>query len=101
MIILIISAAMAINIWYLISFRLLMVKLEEKNNSYWKNIDMPNSFSAPHVTAIICNLYKSEMTRECHESNEEGLLRNVRILLPTSFIITGSMLLFLFFLINP
>lgn len=89
MIALLLIASFILNIWYLASFRSLMAKLEAGATSYWESIGMPNSFAGTHVSAVLSNLYRKEMTRASVEAGVFKLLRNVRMLLPATFVVTG------------
>lgn len=82
-------AAFVLNIWYLTSFRSLMTKLEKGATPYWESIGRPNSFSGEHVSALLSNLYRGAMTQASAAASALSLLRNVRILLPTTFVVTG------------
>ena len=82
-------AAFILNIWYLASFRSLMTRLEKGATAYWESIGRPNSFSGEHVSAVLSNLYRNTMTRASVEAAAASLLRNVRILLPLTFVVTG------------
>jgi hypothetical protein len=97
---LLIVIAVVLNIWYLASFRLLMGKLKTGATEYWEKIGRPDSLSANHVMSLLSNLYKKEMSQVCSGANSAGLLRNVRWLLPTAFVVTGAMLLALAHVLN-
>jgi hypothetical protein len=90
-----VSAVLALNFWYLFSARNLMTRLRDNAAPYWEKIGRPDSFSANHGMSILSNLYKAEMTSACIEARIDRLLNRVRILLPAAFIATGSLLLIL------
>lgn len=84
-----------LNILYLYSVRSLMDMLKRRANPYWEHIGRPDSFSANHGMGILSNLYTEKMSGECLNSGLGALLRRVRVLLPLTFVITGTLILVL------
>lgn len=85
-IVLVIIAAVVLNICNFICARVLMSELEDKSNEYWISIGRPSSFAANHGASLINNLYKKEMYLACTGIGRYGLLKIVRFLLPASFL---------------
>lgn len=90
----------ALNVWYLFSFRSLMKDLEQKAGKYWEKIGAPNSFSASHVGSVLSKLYTKELTAVAKDSEIQESVKVVRVLFPTTFVLTGLMLFVLARLLN-
>jgi hypothetical protein len=100
MIALLLVASLALNIWYLVSFRLLMTKLETNATPYWESIGRPNSFSGKHVSDMLSNLYRKNMTSASIDAHILSLLKAVRMLLPVTSAVTGCTLYLLVEFLN-
>lgn len=83
-----------LNSCYLVGLYRLM-NMIKSNVEYWTFLGRPNSFSGPHVSAMLSNMYKHEMSSVCSSIGAYRLLLFVRIMLPIAFLFSLASIIYI------